>query len=142
MDGLIDRSRAFAETSTPDPHAGIPEFGPIDEVDLEMNDPVIKEIPLAQKTEMALDCEKAAYAHDKRVKYTYGTSYSDVQGTVILARSGSDPLHYDATHFDLTCVPVAEHGGERRMGIWLSSERFLSDLESPTAVGTKRRDRL
>lgn len=137
VDGLIDRSRAFAETSTPDPHAGIPEFGPIDEVDLEMNDPVIKEIPLKQKTGMALACEKAAYDHDRRIKYTYGTSYSDVQGTVILARSGSDPLHYDATHFDLTCVPVAEHDGERRMGIWLTSERFLSDLESPAAVGTK-----
>ncbi len=141
IDGLIDRSRAFAETSTPDPDSGVPEFGPIDEVDLEINDPVIKEIPLSEKTEMALACEKAAYGQDKRIKYTYGTSYSDVQGTVILARSGSDPIHYDATHFDLTCIPVAEQKGERRMGIWLTSERFLSDLESPAAVGARAAQR-
>jgi PmbA protein len=141
IDGLIDRSRAFAETSTPDPDAGIPEFGPIDEVDLEMNDPSVKEVPLSEKTAMALACEQAAYDHDKRIKYTYGTSYSDVRGTVILARSGSEPLHYDATHFDLNCIPVAEHAGERRMGIWLTSERFLSDLESPAAVGTKAAQR-
>jgi PmbA protein len=137
IDGLIDRSKAFAETSTPDPDAGVPEFGPMDNVDLEINDPTLRETPLAEKTGMALACEKAAYDLDKRIKYTYGTSYGDVRGTVILARSGTDPIHYDATHVDLTCIPVAEQSGERRMGIWLTSERFLSDLESPAAVGTR-----
>ena len=92
VESLIERSRAFAEASTPDPDAGVPEFGPVDPVDLEISDPVIEEIPLSEKTEMALECEKAAYDHDRRIKYTYGTSYSDVKGKVILARAGAEPI--------------------------------------------------
>ena len=54
---------------------------------------------------------------------------------MILARMDADPISYDGTHCNLTCIPVAEDRGERRMGIWLSSERFLSDLEPPASLG-------
>jgi PmbA protein len=137
---LIERSRAFAKTSTPDPDGGIPELGPfesgdLDPGDLEIRDPEIDEIPLTKKTGIALECEAAAYEYDNRIKYTYGTSYGDLKGRIILARTGADPIFYDATQASLSCIPVAEANGERRMGIWLSSERFLSDLEPPSSLG-------
>jgi PmbA protein len=133
--GLIDRCYAFARTSTPDPQAGIPPTESIEEVDLEINDPGIDATPLRDKIDLALTCEQAAYDFDNRIKYTYGTSYGDRQGRIILARMGSDPLWYDATNFDLTCIPVAEQNGEKRMGGWFSAERFLSDLEPAGSVG-------
>ena len=135
IDDLIERSRAFARTSTPDPEAGMPEPVPIEEADLEINDPKIEKTSLKKKIDLTLACEAAAYDYDKRIKYTYGTSYSDERGTIILARMNSEPISYEGTHFDLTCVPVAESGEEKRMGIWLSAERFLSDLEPAAVVG-------
>jgi PmbA protein len=136
IDDLVERSCAFARTSTPDPEAGIPEFEETDFADLDLNDPVIEDTPLSTKTDLALACEQAAYDCDRRIKYTYGTSYSDQSGEVILARTGADPIFYQGTHVDVTCVPVAEEAGEKRMGIWLSAERFLSDLEPAATVGT------
>jgi PmbA protein len=135
IDDLIGRSYEFALTSTPDPHAGIPEAAAIEASDLEIYDPGMVEIPLESKIDRALACEQAAYDFDKRIKHTYGASYSDQSGTVILARAASEPVSYEATHVDMTCVPVAEEHGERRMGIWYSSERFLSDMEPADILG-------
>lgn len=132
---LIERACDFARASTPDPHAGIPEHTPVDATDLEICDPTIEETPLEDKIERALVCEQAAYDFDKRIRHTYGASYSDQSGSIILARMGSEPISYNATHVDMTCVPVAEEAGERRMGIWYSSERMLSDMDSPEILG-------
>ena len=136
IDDLVERSCAFARTATPDPDAGIAEFEKTEFTDLDLNDTALEETSLSTKTEMALACEQAAYDCDERIKHTYGTSYSDQSGRVILARTGADPIFYEGTHVDLTCVPVAEDAGERRMGIWLSAERFISDLDPAATVGT------
>jgi PmbA protein len=133
---LIETAHAFACTSTPDPDAGVPDFGPVEAPDLEIYDPAIDQTALGDKIDMTLACEQAAYDCDKRIKHTYGTSYGDQKGTVILARAGADPISYESTHFNLSCVPVAEAGGEKRMGIWLSAERFLSDVEPARVIGT------
>lgn len=135
IDDLIKSARDFATTSTPDPEAGIPEFEKTYGPDLEINDPRIDEISLSDKTRLALECEQAAYDYDKRISKTYGTSYNEQNGRVILARVGADPIFYDGTHFNIVCVPVAEDAGQKRMGIWVSSERFLSDLEPPAKIG-------
>jgi len=135
VDGLVDRSLDFARTSTPDPYAGIAEYPLPDEADLEISDPTIKDTPLEEKTAMALACEQAAYDHDSRIKHTYGASYSDQMGGVILCRLGGDPISYDASRVDVACIPVAEQEGEKRMGIWSCSERFLSDMEPAATVG-------
>jgi PmbA protein len=135
VEGLVDRSLDFARTSTPDPHAGIAEYPLPEEADLEICDPAIEETLLEEKTAMALACEQAAYDTDSRIKHTYGASYSDQTGTVTLAGLGSEPVSYDASRVDMTCIPVAEDDGERRMGIWFASERFLSDMEPASSIG-------
>jgi len=135
IEDLVERSLDFARTSTPDPYAGIAEPSPPDGEDLEISDPTIEDTPLEEKTGMALACEQAAYDSDDRIKHTYGASYSDQSGTVILARLDYDPICYDSTRVDMTCIPVAEQGGERRMGVWCCSERFLSDMEPAATIG-------
>lgn len=136
IEDLVARSLDFARTGTADPHAGIAEPPSPEPVDLEISDPTIGDIPLEEKIGLALACEQAAYDFDNRIKHTYGASYSDQAGTVVLARLGSEPMSYDATRVDMTCIPVAEQGGERRMGIWYCSERFLSDMEPAAVIGT------
>jgi PmbA protein len=135
IEQLIARAYDFACASPPDPHAGIPEPVPQEAPDLEIYDPTIEETPLEAKIERALACEQAAYDFDKRIKFTHGASYMDQSGSIILARMGSEPISYTATHVDMTCVPVAEEEGERRMGIWYASERMLSDMEAPAVLG-------
>jgi PmbA protein len=135
LDDLIGRCRAFARTSTPDPDTGIPDSVPPVARDLEINDPGIDRISLPRKTELALECEQAAYEHDERIKNTYGTAYTEQKGRIILAKMDSQPIFYDATHFELACAPVAEDAAEKRIGLWLSSGRYLSDLESPRQIG-------
>jgi PmbA protein len=135
IEELIGRIHDFARASTPDPYAGIPEPEAPEAADLEIYDPAVEQTPLEEKIDRAMACEQAAYDFDKRIQRTYGASYMDQCGTIILARMGSDPITYKATHIDMTCAPVAEAGGERRMGIWYTSERMLSDMEPPAILG-------
>jgi PmbA protein len=135
IEDLIERSRAFAEAATADPDGGIPEPVPIEPADLETYDSALEDVSLEEKISRALSCEQAAYDHDPRIKFTYGTSYTDAGGRVILARTGTDPLTHRGTRCDLSCVPVAEESGGRRLGFWVSTERFYSDLEPPQVVG-------
>ncbi|MFH1219757.1 MAG: TldD/PmbA family protein [Candidatus Eisenbacteria bacterium] len=132
---LLGRCRAFALAATPDPDAGIPESRDIEPGDLEINDPGIDQIPLSKKTDLILACENAAYECDKRIKHTYSSAYEEQKGRVIIAKAGRDPIFYDATSFAIFCAPVAEEGGEKRMGMWVSDGRFLADLEPAKLVG-------
>jgi PmbA protein len=135
VEDLVARSLDFARASTPDPYARIAEYRPAEAVDLEINDPAVEATPIEEKTGLALACEQAAYDTDSRIKHTYGASYSDQAGSVVLARRGSDPISYDSTRVDMACMPVAERNGERRMGVWYCSERFLSDMEPAASIG-------
>ncbi len=130
----IEQARAFAINGSPDPASGIESYAKPEA--LEIYDSKIDDTPLAKKIDMALACEQAAYDFDSRIKNTYGASYSDHKVTIVLASDKSEPIGYSATRFDLTCVPVAEQNGEKRMGMWLSTERFLDELEPPPVVGS------
>jgi len=130
----IEQARAFALNGSPDPATGIETYDTFEP--LEIFDPKIDETSLSAKIEMALSCEQAAYDFDPRIKNTYGASYSDQKTRIILANSRSDPIEYEGTRFELACIPVAEQNGEKRMGMWLSTERFLDELEPPTVIGT------
>lgn len=130
----IEQARSFALNGSPDPASGIETYGETES--LEIYDPKIDETPLSKKVEMALACEQAAYDFDPRIKNTYGASYSDRKTTIVLASNKAEPITYDATRFDLLCVPVAESNGEKRMGSWLSTERFLEELEPPSVIGS------
>jgi PmbA protein len=137
---LVDQCRAFALAVTPDPEAGIPDAASHDTEDsgaddLEINDETIDGIPLEKKIEFALTSEGAAYDFDKRIKHTYSTAYGDQSGRIIIARMGCDPVFYDATSFDAFCGPVAEAGGEKRMGLWSADARYYADLEPAASIG-------
>ena len=135
LDDLLEQCRAFALAATADPDSGMPEPVAIPRVDLEIGDPSIDERPLSAKTGFALACEASAFACDKRIRHAYATTYEEQLGRVIIARPESEPLFYDATSFEVFCAPVAEEGGQKRMGVWVSGARFFSDLEPAETIG-------
>lgn len=135
LDDLIRRCSDFAEASTADPMAEIPELSLAAPADMEIFDPAIDDVTTGEKLDLVLSCEQAAFDYDSRIKNTYGTAYEDSRVKVILATIGSDPVAYEGTHFEIGCLPVAESDGEKRIGIWYSARRFFSDLESASKVG-------
>ncbi len=136
LDDLVQQCSDFAEVSTADPMAAVPEVSPPVAGDLEIYDPSIDSVPTSEKVDLVLSCEQAAFDHDSRIKNTYGTAYEDSRDKVILATMNSDPVTYEGTHFEIGCLPVAESNGEKRIGIWYSPRRFFSDLESASHVGS------
>jgi PmbA protein len=135
IEDLLEKCHAFSLAATPDPNSGIPEPREIPADDLEINDPTIDEMPLARKTEFALACEAAAFSADSRIKHAYATTYEEQKGRIIIARMDAEPAFYDATAFEAFCAPVAEEGGEKRMGVWISDARFFADLEPAAVIG-------
>jgi PmbA protein len=137
LSALIQQCADFAVVSTADAVAEIPQVSPPAGVDLEIFDPSIDKVPTADKVDLVLSCEQAAFDYDSRIKNTYGTAYEDSRVKVILATVDSDPVAYEGTHFEIGCLPVAESDGEKRIGIWYSPRRFFSDLEPASQVGSK-----
>jgi PmbA protein len=135
LDALIEQCADFARVSTADPVAAVEEIEPAGG-DLEIFDHSIESVPMSDKVDLVLQCERAAFDYDGRIKNTYGTAYEDSRVRVVLATMNSEPVAYEGTHFEIGCLPVAESDGEKRIGIWYSPRRFFSDLESPSHVGT------
>lgn len=135
IDRAIDQARAFALSASPDPDGGPAEAICKEVEDLAIFDPSIEDLPIAKKIGMALECEQAAYDYDPRIKNTYGTSYNEETITIVIATHNCDPTSYRATRFELACIPVAESNGEKRIGIWVSKERLLSEIEPPVVIG-------
>lgn len=136
LSDLVQQCADFAEVSTADPVAVIPEVSVHGEVpDLEIFDPSIESVPTSEKIDLVLACEQAAFDYDSKIRNTYGTAYEDARVKVILATMQSDPVAYEGTHFEIGCLPVAEDNGEKRIGIWYSPRRFFSDLEPASHVG-------
>jgi PmbA protein len=137
LDDLVQQCADFANVSTADPVAVIPEVSvPGESADLEIFDPAIKSIPTSEKIDLVLACEQAAFDYDSKIRNTYGTAYEDARVEVILATMQSGPVAYEGTHFEIGCLPVAEDNGEKRIGIWYSPRRFFSDLEPASHVGS------
>ncbi len=129
----------LANTSEPDEFAGLPDpasFSSANADALQLFDERLQGMPVDEKVAMALACERAAFATDKRITNTDGAAFSSHSGHLALANSAGFAGAYATTGVSLAVEVMADDTeGKKRNASWFSSERALHRLLSPEEVG-------
>jgi len=138
---LRDTVRAafdIARFTAEDPVAGLP-----DEQDLSLDASSRPELDLFHPWDLdaqaaaalALRCEAAAYATDKRISNSEGAAVSAQQSHFITANSRGFEGGYASSRHTISVAPIAGRGAHMERDAWYSSMRDAADMASPEAVG-------
>jgi len=126
----------IARFTAEDPAAGLPDPGDIaaaDARDLDLFHPW--PITSAQAAALARQCERAAFAVDKRITNSEGASVSAQQSHFFGAHTHGFRGGYASSRHGLSVAPIAGTGADMQRDYWGSSMRQASQLASPRAVG-------
>ena len=91
--------------------------------------------------ELALGCEAAAFASDARIKNADGTTLSTHQGCRVYGNSHGFLGGYASTRHSLSCVMIAEDGGQMQRDYWYDVNRQGELLADPLTIGRKAAER-
>ncbi|MBV8502724.1 MAG: metalloprotease PmbA [Paucibacter sp.] len=138
---LKDTVRAaydIARFTAEDPMAGLP-----DEEDLSLDEASRPELDLfhpwavdaQQAAELALRCEAATFAVDKRITNSEGAAVSAQQSHFVSGNSRGFRGGYASSRHSISVAPIAGRGAQMERDAWYSSMRDAQDLASPEAVG-------
>lgn len=129
----------IARFTAEDPVAGLPDEADIvtEQPDLDLFHPWA--IDSARAAELALECEAAAFATDKRVTNSEGAGVSAQQSHFFSAHTHGFRGGYASSRHSISVAPIASlpgKGGEdMQRDAWYSSMRSADELASPQAVG-------
>ena len=84
---------------------------------------------------LALECEAAALAVDKRITNSEGAAVSAQQSHFFSAHTNGFRGGYASSRHSLSVSPIAGKGDDMQRDAWYSSMRNAKDLASPQAVG-------
>ncbi len=124
---------ANAGTASEDPYHSFPEPPPA-YPDLELEDPLLKEVSLAEKIEKAREIERAGRAFDPRIRLTERASYEDARYLVAIANSRGLLASCRGSFCGGYAVLVAEADGEQETGFGIQFTRKFKELDAG-AVG-------
>ena len=138
---LRDTVRAafdIARFTAEDPVAGLP-----DEEDLSLDVASRPELDLfhpwaidAQAAaELALRCEAAAFAVDRRISNSEGAAVSAQQSHFFTGNSRGFRGGYASSRHSISVAPIAGRGAQMQRDAWYSSMRDATELASPEAIG-------
>jgi PmbA protein len=128
----------IARFTAEDPAAGLP-----DAADLATPEEAARDLDLyhpwamdaAGAIELALRCEGAAFATDRRVTNSDGCGVSVQQSHFMAGNSRGFRGGYASSRHSLSVAPIAGRGNDMQRDAWYSSMRDAADLASPEAVG-------
>jgi PmbA protein len=84
---------------------------------------------------MALRCEDAAFATDRRIANSEGAAVSAQQSHFYMGNSRGFRGGYASSRHSISVAPIAGRGAQMQRDSWYSSMRDSQDLASPEAVG-------
>ena len=134
VQAAFDIARFTAE----DPVAGLP-----DEADIAPREDTHRDLDLfhpwaissEQAARIALECEAAAFATDKRITNSEGAGVSAQQSHFFSAHTHGFRGGYASSRHSLSVAPIAGKGKDMQRDAWYSSMRNADDLASPEAIG-------
>ncbi len=137
---LIVRGIERAQNSSPDPFSGLPDFDPDAEIadwkELEIFDEEVEKLNPERKIELARETEKIALA-DKRIKFSYGSSFSNSFGEYLLVNSKGFRGSFKRSSFSLGVYLQAGEEDKRVESGWYESSRYFQDLWTPEQIAKK-----
>ncbi|WP_310386168.1 metalloprotease PmbA [Roseateles sp.] len=138
---LQDTVRAafdIARFTAEDPVAGLPDVE-----DLSLDAAARPELDLFHPwsidaqgaAEMALRCEAAAFATDKRITNSEGAAVSAQQSHFYMGNSRGFRGGYASSRHSISVAPIAGRGAQMQRDSWYSSMRSAADLATPESIG-------
>ncbi|WP_079203143.1 metalloprotease PmbA [Pseudomonas sp. CC6-YY-74] len=94
-----------------------------------------------QAIEQALRCEAAAFAADPRIKNADGTTLNTHQGCRVYGNSHGFIAGYASTRHSLSCVMIAEDGGQMQRDYWYDVNRQGELLADAAGIGQRAAQR-
>jgi len=131
----VDAAYDIARFTAEDDCAGLPDDEMLERSpkDLDLFHPWA--IQADQAVEIALRCDAAAFAVDKRIRKSEGAAVHAQQSHFVLANSRGFMGGYPYTRHSISVSPIAGKGQHMQRDDWYSSDRNPAKLASPEAVG-------
>lgn len=131
VQAAFDIARFTAE----DPAAGLPDPQDMatEQPDLDLFHPW--DIDSEGAAALALRCEAAAFATDKRITNSEGAGVSAQQSHFFTGHSSGFRGGYASSRHSISVAPIAGRGAQMQRDAWYSSMRNADELASPEAVG-------
>ena len=127
----------IARFTAQDPVAGLPEVENVarleEQPDLDLFHPW--DITSEQAAEIALRCEHAAFATDKRITNSEGAGVSAQQSHFFSAHTHGFRGGYASSRHSISVAPIAGRGDEMQRDAWYTSMRAPGELASAESVG-------
>jgi PmbA protein len=138
LDALKETVRAacrIARHTAEDKCAGLadPDLMARDWPDLDLDRPWA--LSAEQAIDLAIQCESAARALDKRIANSDGATVSRLRGTSVYGNSHGFIGGYRGTRHSLSCAVIGQQNGHMQRDYWYSAARDSSLLDSPETVG-------
>lgn len=131
----VAKAYSIAGFTAEDECAGLPDPEDLarDIPDLQLSHPWGIEPDAAR--DMAVACEAAALAADKRIGNSEGATLSSHQGLRVFGNSLGFLGGFPSSLHSLSCVVVAQENGEMQRDYWYSSVRDWRELEDGESIG-------
>ncbi|HWI84428.1 metalloprotease PmbA [Ramlibacter sp.] len=137
IEQTVQAAYDIARFTAEDPVAGLPDADDIagrdQQPDLDLFHPW--NIDSEQATELALRCEDAAFATDRRITNSEGAGVSAQQSHFFSAHSRGFRGGYASSRHSVSVAPIAGTGDNMQRDAWYSSMRDAQELAAPEAIG-------
>jgi PmbA protein len=137
IEQTVQAAYDIARFTAEDPVAGLPDAEdvahPDDQPDLDLFYPW--SINSEEAARVALICEAAAFATNKRITNSEGAGVSAQQSHFFSAHTHGFRGGYSSSRHSISVAPIAGKGNDMQRDAWYSSMRNASDLADPQAVG-------
>ena len=137
IERTVQAAYDIARFTAKDPVAGLPDPDDVSPLqaqpDLDLFHPW--NVTSEQAAELALRCERAAFATDARITNSEGAGVSAQQSHFFSAHTHGFRGGYASSRHSISVAPIAGRGDAMQRDAWYSSMRSAGELASPEAVG-------
>ena len=137
----VAKAVSISRFTAEDECAGLPDADTIarDVPDLDLFHPW--QIEPDHARDLAVACEAAALELDKRIGNSEGATLSSHQGSRVFGNSLGFVGGFPSSVHSLSCVVIAQDGGEMQRDYWYSSMRDWRELEDGVSIGRQAAQR-
>lgn len=137
IEQTVQAAYDIARFTAEDPFAGLPDAADIarpgEQPDLDLFHPW--DITSEDAARIALECEAAAFATDKRITNSEGAGVSAQQSHFFSAHTRGFSGGYASSRHSISVAPIAGKGDSMQRDAWYSSMRDARELAEPRAIG-------
>ena len=126
---------SFAEYTAADPHSGLADADLMCEDILDLDLDHRWNLDAAQAIDMAIACEAAGLGHDPRINNSEGATVSTSRGTRAYGNTHGFIGSYAKTSHSISCVLLADQGGNMERDYYYSAARDADDLDELESIG-------